>query len=73
MIIFLLFIPEKEEENNKEGLGAKQECRGKLFYGMKMRKPEILLAHTGGVWNCSEINVNYKTNSNFILPYFQPT
>ena len=27
-------IPEKEEENNKEGLGAKQECKGKLFYGI---------------------------------------
>ena len=44
VIIFPLFIPEKEEENNKEGLGRETGMWGKIILRhLKMRKPEILL------------------------------
>ena len=52
MIIFLLFIPEKEEENNKEGLGGGETGMWrKIILGHEDKKTRDLAARTGGDWN----------------------
>ena len=63
VIIFLWFIPEKEEKNNKEGLGGETGMWRKIILRhLKMRKPEILL-HALVV---SEIGTKNKFEAKFI-------